>query len=199
VLVWRFEPAVRAISSATLGGGFGRCCWAINAEVGHAYQREDPAAHLTEIASGLALPGRGVGMLTAAPVLDVACGQDGGVRVDATVGLSTPTWAAAADGAGRAWRPGTINLVCFVPVRLSDAALVNTVVTVTEAKSQALFEVGVPGTGTASDAVLVCCPTGRRKAAEPYGGPRSVWGARLAGATQAAVTKGSRQYLASFR
>ena len=50
-------------------------------------------------------------------------------------------------------------------------------VTATEAKAQALVEAGVPGTGTASDAVVVCCPPG---GTEPYGGPRSVWGARLA-------------------
>jgi adenosylcobinamide amidohydrolase len=61
-------------------------------------------------------------------------------------------------------------------------------VTATEAKSQALFERGVPGTGTASDAVCVLCPpTGT---AAPFAGPRSAWGARIGRAVHAAVLEG---------
>jgi adenosylcobinamide amidohydrolase len=114
-------------------------------------------------------------------------GEDGGVSCVATVGLSVPTWASAPDGAFSP-RPGTINIVVRVPVALSDAALVNAVVTATEAKTQALAEAGVPGTGTASDAVVVLCEPG---GTEPYGGPRSTWGARLARAVHAAVAAGA--------
>jgi adenosylcobinamide amidohydrolase len=65
---------------------------------------------------------------------------------------------------------------------------VNAVMTVTEAKAQALFEAGVPGTGTASDAVcIVCRPDG---AAEPFAGPRSRVGAPLARAVHTAVRRG---------
>ena len=74
------------------------------------------------------------------------------------------------------------------PAPLGDAALVNAVVTATEAKTQALGEGGVPGTGTASDAIVVCCPTG---STERYGGPRSLWGARLARAVHRAVAAGT--------
>jgi adenosylcobinamide amidohydrolase len=100
--------------------------------------------------------------------------------------VSAPTWAAAPEGAWSRWAPGTINLVCWLPVPLSDAALVNAIATATEAKAQALYETGVPGTGTASDAVAVCCLPG---SSEPYAGPRSTWGARLARAVHAAVKR----------
>ncbi|MEX5710071.1 adenosylcobinamide amidohydrolase [Parafrankia sp. FMc6] len=108
-----------------------------------------------------------------------------------------PTWAAAPDGLLVArWRPGTVNLVCLLPVRLSAAALVSAVVTATEGKSQALLDAGVPGTGTASDAIVVCCPDGDLGATAyaDYGGPRSEWGAWLARAVHAAVTKGTASY-----
>ncbi|HLT68858.1 MAG TPA: adenosylcobinamide amidohydrolase, partial [Acidimicrobiales bacterium] len=118
---------------------------------------------------------------------------DGGAWCAATVGLSHPTWAAAPDGEWTPWRPGTVNLVCAVPAPLSDAALVNAVATATEAKAQALLEAAVPGTGTASDAVVVCCPPG---GTEPFGGPRSPWGARLARAVHAAVAEGTARFLA---
>jgi adenosylcobinamide amidohydrolase len=76
-----------------------------------------------------------------------------------------------------------------VPAPLDDAALVNALSTATEAKAQALFDAGIKGTGTASDAVAVCCPTG---GGERYGGPRSAWGSRLARAVHAAVLTGAR-------
>ncbi len=122
---------------------------------------------------------------------------DGGVHAAATVGLSSPAWAAAPDGhfrrespSGDEYRVGTINIVVAVPVRLSDAALVNAVATATEAKAQALHENGVRATGTASDAVVVHCPTDGT--AETYGGPRSTFGARIARAVHAAVLAGAR-------
>ncbi|MGH9136003.1 MAG: adenosylcobinamide amidohydrolase [Acidimicrobiales bacterium] len=185
-LVWRFESPVRCASTSVLGGGLGERSWIVNAEVALAYHYE-PLEHLGAIAVELGLdPLTGVGLLTAARVLDVAVAADGRAVCAATVGVSTPTWAAAADGEWSRWAPDTINVVCWVPVPLSDAALLNLVVTATEAKSQALVEAGVPGTGTASDAVVVCTPTGG-DVAEPYGGPRSPWGGRLARAVHAAV------------
>src|SRR5204862_6676925 len=115
--------------------------------------------------------------------------DDGGVSVSATVGLGLPILAAAPDGA-ESTHPGTINVLVVVPERLSDGALVNTVVTATEAKVQALRDLGLAATGTATDAVCVACPEEGRAAA--FGGPRSVWGARLARAVHAAVITGGR-------
>lgn len=193
-LVWRFPVPVRALSTTVLGGGLGERSWVVNAEVTLDYAHDDPAAHAASIAVDLGLTaGNGIGFLTAARVQDVSSGADAGVTCDATVGISVPTWAAAPDGASSPWEPGTINLVCWVPAPLSDAALANALVTATEAKAQALLEAGVPGTGTASDAVAICCPPG---GIEPYGGPRSEWGARLARAVHRAVAVGTASFLA---
>ncbi|MFD0904727.1 adenosylcobinamide amidohydrolase, partial [Actinomadura sediminis] len=90
------------------------------------------------------------------------------------------------------WRPGTINILAVLPVPLTDGALVNAVVTVTEAKTQALLEAGFPCTGTASDAVCVAVPEAGTP--EPFAGPRSVWGARLARAVHRAVRAGALDY-----
>ena len=79
----------------------------------------------------------------------------------------------------------TINAVVWVPERLSDAALVNAVATATEAKSQALWDKGLDATGTATDAVCIVCPD--EGTMHTFGGPRSVWGARIARALHAAV------------
>jgi adenosylcobinamide amidohydrolase len=117
-------------------------------------------------------------------------GSDGEVHAYATVGVTAPTWAADVDDAVSAYRPGTINIVAFVPCALDESALVNAVMTVTEAKSQVLFEHGVPGTGTASDAVCVVCTGDDNGARERFAGPRSRIGASLARAVHRAVGQG---------
>jgi adenosylcobinamide amidohydrolase len=160
----------------------------VNAQVPASYGRRDPDHHLAKLGVSLGLAGRGVGMLTAADVRAVSVGSDSGVEVSATVGLGHPTWAAAEDPARPVSLVGTINVLVLLPERLSDAALVNAVATATEAKAQALWSQRIPGTGTATDAVCIACPD--EGAAHSFGGPRSLWGARLARAVHAAVLGG---------
>ncbi|MFI7442350.1 adenosylcobinamide amidohydrolase [Nonomuraea indica] len=197
-LLWEFGPGWRMISSAILGGGIGPRAWVLNAQVVAGYARMDPADHLASLAPA----GPGVGMMTAAEVGRHVTAEDHGARAVATVGLRVPTWAAAPEGAADPElhpmlsappRPGTINIVAALPVAMTDAALVNAVMTVTEAKTQALMEVGYPGTGTASDAVCVAVRADGPQ--EPFAGPRSTWGARLARAVHAAVRRGAEEWL----
>ncbi len=188
LLVWRFDQPMTVASTAPAGGGIGRRRWMINAQVPSGYRRRDPERHVGELASALGLSGPGVGMLTAVDIASVVRVVDAGVSVETTVGISHPVWAASTEPTEEQPRAGTINVVAFVPTALSDAALLNALCTITEAKSQALLLAGVEGTGTASDAVtLVCLPRG---AVEPFGGPRSRWGAPLARAVCAAVQSG---------
>ncbi|HEU5024492.1 MAG TPA: adenosylcobinamide amidohydrolase [Spirillospora sp.] len=218
--VWRAGGGWRAVSSAMLGGGIGPLSWVLNAQVRGRYARTDPVVHLAELAASFGLDGPGVGMLTAASVARTMRREDGGVAVSATVGLRVPTWAAAPEGAADPElaplhvdvpppahepapprpappRPGTINIVVAAPVALSDAALVNAVVTATEAKTQALLEAGYPCTGTASDAICVAARTSGPE--EPFAGPRSMWGARIARAVHAAVRAGAEDYTEYLR
>ncbi|MGH9125899.1 MAG: adenosylcobinamide amidohydrolase [Acidimicrobiales bacterium] len=190
-LVWRLPGPLRAIASAPHGGGIGIRRWVLNAQVPASYGRRDPDNQLRQLAVSLGLPGRGVGMLTAADVRERTGGCDNGVEAWATVGLGHPTLAAAPDAGSPVSLVGTINLVAVVPERLADAALVNAVATVTEAKTQALWDLGHRATGTATDAVCILCPDEGRT--QDFGGPRSLWGARLARAAYAAVLAGGRQ------
>jgi adenosylcobinamide amidohydrolase len=207
VLARRLGPGWRALSTGLVGGGLGPCAWWLDAQVDQEYFNPDPVGHARAIAAGLGLdPDAGCAMLTAADVRHWTAGADGGVEVAATVGLGLPVYAAVspeeAEREGRA-AVGTINVLVVVPAPLSDAALVNAVVTVTEAKVQALAEAGVAGTGTSSDAVCVACPVAPglpwglpAGEVEPYGGPRSLWGARVARAVHRAVADGTEDWLA---
>lgn len=199
--VWEIGEDCRAVSSAMLGGGIGPVGWVLNAQVPGDYSRRDPVTHLQEMADGFGLVGRGVGMLTAASVARTVIRADGGVTASATVGLRVPTWAAApsahvdpelAPVMPDAPAPGTINITVDLPVALTDAALVNAVMTVTEAKTQALIEAGYAATGTASDAVAVIARIDRPQ--EIFAGPRSMWGGAAARAVYAAVLRGAHDY-----
>lgn len=184
VLVWRLTTPWLAMSSAVLGGGFGERSWVLNATVPNGYDRLDPDRHLAEIADALGLRGDGLGFLTAVDVHEVVHRSDHGVDVSVTTGIGAhPTWAAAPVAVPEP--VGTINAVCWLPKRLSPSALVNAVATVAEAKAQALFEAGVPGTGTPTDSVAILCPTSGEP--EPFGGPRSLVGGALARAVYGAI------------
>jgi adenosylcobinamide hydrolase len=189
-LVWRFPAPLRAIASAPHGGGLGARRWVVNAQVPMSHGRRDPDHHLRNLAVSLGLPGCGVGMLTAADVGRPFAATDSGVEVCATVGLGHPTLAAAPDEAGPVSLVGTINLIAAIPERLADAALVNAVATVSEAKAQAMWDLGHRATGTATDAVCIVCPDEGRP--HDFGGPRSLWGARLARAVHRAVMDGGK-------
>jgi len=179
------------LSSAPVGGGLGRVEWAINIGVASDYGRTDLSDHAGEIAVELGLRGAGAAMFTAVDLSRLTSAEREGVSVDATVGISHPTW--AADPAEANPRPvGTINLVVQVPVTLDPGAAVNAVMTATEAKAQALGARGVPGTGTATDALLVVWPLGGTP--EPFAGPRSTWGSRIGRAVYEAVWTGARPH-----
>lgn len=189
---WVFDAPRAALSSAPVGGGSAALDWLLNIGVAGDYARTDLAEHARDIAGRLGLVGTGAAMITAVDVRRMVHADDGDVVVDATVGVTKPTWAADADDVHGAWEPGTINIVVQLPVALSPAAAVNAVMTATEAKAQALFEAGVPGTGTASDAVTVVWPP--VLPVEAFAGPRSTWGARIARAVHAAVRDGLERH-----
>lgn len=188
-LLWRPGPGWRMASSAVLGGGIGERAWVLNAQVAHGYRRTDPARHLAALAHAAGARGPGVGLMTAADVSACARAHDGGADAVVTAGISVRGWAAApGDGVPGAAPPGTINIVAAVPVALSDAALVNAVMTATEAKVQALLDAGLDCSGTPTDAVCVAARAPQAGGdAQAFAGPRSEWGARLARAVHRAV------------
>jgi adenosylcobinamide hydrolase len=192
--IWRLDEPMLAISSAPLGGGLGRREWVLNAQVPYDYSCGDPQSHLRALASEAGLTGPGVGMMTAVDVraASVVCQES--IYVGATVGVTGPQWAAVDETSSGSSSPespaavGTINVVIVLPERLSDGALVNAIGTATEAKTQALWEAGIGGTGTATDALCILCPF--EGSPHLYGGPRSTWGSRLARVVRRAVLSG---------
>jgi adenosylcobinamide hydrolase len=178
----RSEQPMRTLNSSPWGGGFGSHTCLMNRQVDKHYHASDPINEMNDFITRESLsPSKTAGMLTAAMVHDVGYssltwvdeGTEGArghahdqLQVDAwvTVGLGNKARAGAKRPAASLY-PGTINSIVVINGRLTDAAMVNAVITATEAKTAALQTLGIqadgqPATGTTTDAVLIAS-TGR--------------------------------------
>ena len=152
------EAPLAVLSSAVVGGGRDALREILNVHVDDKYDGERPEEDLAAVAAELGIRERFVGLMTAAYTEYARCDVEsqGEVTVAAVVsiGLSNTTSAGvtppigarpADDGHGpadcaAAPGPGTINVILLVDAALTSAAMVNAVITATEAKTMTLAE-----------------------------------------------------------
>ncbi|AZK48285.1 adenosylcobinamide amidohydrolase [Paenibacillus lentus] len=159
---------MESIGSAIYGGGMSSVERYANIYVDRFYRCDDPVQDIRNLLVGWGYPEQGTaGLLTAVQLKHAAVveeqGPDFGVLCCATAGVSN----AARAGVQRttfpaSWTPGTINILLVVDGRMTPAAMVNAVITATEAKAAALGDLGVrdaenglTATGTTTDAVML--------------------------------------------
>lgn len=181
------------VSSSFFGGGFRRSRHILNAYVPLNYCSDTPADDLRAIGARHGITEPFVGLLTAVPMRKarMAFVESDGLRagVVATAGVGNATSA----GVSQPYEstPGTINIIVLLDARLTRAALLNAVITVTEAKTAVLHAMGVrtpdgaPATGTSTDTVTLAM-TGQG-AMQPYAGPATTVGWLMAKAVRQAV------------
>ena len=141
------------LGSAVVGGGYGTAREILNVHVDDKYDGERPDEDLAAVAAELGVDGPFVGLMTAAYTQFARCAVEslGDLTVAAvvSVGLSntssagvTPPVEAGPAGDAAAPGPGTINVILLVDGALTPAAMVNAVITATEAKTMTLDRVG---------------------------------------------------------
>ncbi|UKS23944.1 adenosylcobinamide amidohydrolase [Paenibacillus sp. HWE-109] len=168
---------LRTLNSSPWGGGFGMHKQLMNRQVDKRYNEPDPLGEMDSFIQREGFdPKESAGMLTAAFVKDAgyhsmswnAEGDQSEERLQVcawvTMGLGNKA-RAGAELPATALYHGTINTIVVINGCLTDAAMVNAVITATEAKTAALQTLGVlvdglPATGTSTDAVLIAA-TGR--------------------------------------
>ena len=198
------ERPLRVLGSAVVGGGYGVAREILNVHVDDQYDGERPDEDLAAVAAELGVREPFVGLMTAAYTQFARCAVErlGDLAVAAVVsvglsntssaGVTPPIGAGPADGAA-APGPGTINIVLLVDGALTPAAMVNAVITATEAKTMTLaaWDVKTPegdaASGTSTDTVVVAC-TGRGEELG-YAGPATPVGWLAARAVRAAMTR----------
>jgi iron complex transport system ATP-binding protein len=197
------EHDLTVLSSAVVGGGMRRLREIVNMHVDDAYAGSCPGEDLAAFAAGLGIDEPFAGLMTAAytEYARVAVEEAEGTTVAAvvSVGLSNTASAGITAPFTQAATPGTINVILLVDAGLSPAAMVNAVITATEAKTMTLGEwdvktaTGDAASGTSTDTVVVAC-TGRGKVLD-YAGPATVVGWLAARAVRTAMTRICREKL----
>ena len=195
------------LSSAILNGGVVRAKHIVNLKVGQNFDGvkgsfDAPEVTLSDECKKMGIEtGETVGMMTAASMNSFrqVCRVEQGVEVVALV-------TAGVSNAGRAgekaeWREigvtplksGTINIIILTNARLTQAAMVEAVITVTEAKTAVLQDLGVespvtgkPATGTGTDAIAVVSGFGPVEVR--YCGKHVIFGEMLAKTVMQAIT-----------
>lgn len=212
-LVVSAKTPLYTLSSALLGEGFGHRQHFANFHVDKHYDGHHPRDDLSRWLSNRHLPVSSVAMMTAvylhsASVTSITLdGTPDGVMALVTAGVGNAVDISVAHTSDQRLvlrtspRIGTINTFLFVDANLTDGALVNASLSATEAKVQALREVGVkdpysgtPATGTSTDSLSIAAT--QQGEATPYAGSGTLVGRAIGQvvyqATLASLTK-SRQ------
>ncbi len=150
--------------STGLLGGWKRVKFAFNHTVRNS-DLEKPVEYLRSVAKKYDLSSY-FGLLTSVPMDKLSVESVGNVTVFVTAGVKNPNE-----------KIGTINIVAVFEGRLSRAAMLNAIITATEAKTKALLESGCNFTGTNTDAIIVLCT--QRGKYYRYSGPASEAGRNL--------------------
>lgn len=164
------EGSFNAISSGLLGG------WKdvehiFNHTVVKDFDFLDPVEYLRRVAERFEMRNY-FGLLTSVPMDKLSVVRIGEVTAFVTAGVRNPNERVEV---GKA-RVGTINIILIVDADLSEGGMINAVITATEAKSAALFELGHNFTGTNTDAVVVAKTGGEYY---EYAGPASELGKKI--------------------
>jgi len=133
--------------STGIDGGRRRVGAVLNHEVGKDFNNDDPVAYMDAVASKLGVERPCFYFLTAVLMENLCVVRDQQVTAFITAGVSNPCHDPSV--------PGTINIILVIHGRMSEGALASAVITATEAKAKALFEMGFDFTGTTTDAVAV--------------------------------------------
>ncbi|HTX43197.1 MAG TPA: adenosylcobinamide amidohydrolase, partial [Methanocella sp.] len=133
--------------STGIGGGRRRVGAVLNHEVGKDFNEDDPVAYMDAVASRMGVGKPCFYFLTAVFLENLCVVRDQQVTAFITAGISNPCHDPSV--------PGTINILLVVHGRMSEGAMASAVITATEAKSKALFEMCFDFTGTTTDAVAV--------------------------------------------
>jgi len=178
-LIVSSQAPLDCLSSAVVGGGYVQTRNILNLHVKKGYDNPQPAGDLDRYAQQSGIPSPYVGLMTAAYPYqaETMTLEEDGLQVSAVItsGLSNACTAGEDLPIPVLPEPGTINIILVLSRRLSRAAMVNAVITATEAKTGLLHKLnkqtsqGKPATGTSTDAVVIACS--QDNPALPYAGP----------------------------
>ena len=196
----RFNRPTQIVSSAVLNGGAVKADHILNLNVRDQYNKglkvqQRPDLSLAQYCRNRCWSGTTVGLMTAASMdsfrMVQATEQGVEIFVLVTSGLSNARRAGDYAEYRRIgnpqYNPGTINIICLTTAVLTQAAMIEAVITATEAKTAALQDLGIkspaseaPATGTGTDAIAIAGACGHGSIKVQYCGKHVIFGEILA-------------------
>jgi adenosylcobinamide hydrolase len=209
-LLLEFPAEADSLSSAVYGGGTGRLKRAVNQYVSRDYECSNPVRDMENKLQewGYALEGC-AGLMTAVPLEHAAVAEEdtgsAGIFCCVTAAAGNAARAGSQRSVLAAYRPGTVNIMLGIDGWLSSSAMVNAVMTATEAKAAALADLGIVdaengliATGTTTDAIVLAVSGNRRYAAEHvYAGTATDLGGAVGRLVYSTVTASLRSVKAA--
>ncbi|WP_367272672.1 adenosylcobinamide amidohydrolase [Paenibacillus tritici] len=209
-LLLEFPAEAESISSAVYGGGTGRLKRAVNQYVTRDYECSNPVRDMeNKLREWGYAPEGCAGLMTAVPLEHAAVAEEdtgsAGIFCCVTAAAGNAARAGSQRSVLAAYRPGTINIMLGIDGWLSPSAMVNAVMTATEAKAAALADLGIRdsengliATGTTTDAIVLAVSGSRRYAAEHvYAGTATDLGGAIGRLVYCAVTESLRSVKAA--
>ncbi len=192
VAIVRFPHKMRVLASTLVNGGFVESEGVLMIQVEKGYDMMRPEEDMLRTCAAMSLGPDTVCFMTAADVpraISTAEETYNGVHasVVATAGVVNSVVAGELvpeSVIASLTKPGTINVVVAVDTPLEPSGLANAIITATEAKTAAMMDCNVRGTGTTSDAVAIACPIGE---GSHYAGTATDVGIALSRAVRRAV------------
>jgi adenosylcobinamide hydrolase len=165
VVYVKSDSPLVTLSSAIVGGGYIRTSHILNVNVDKNFVTKNPKAWLCSLAKDMGIDESFIGLMTAVKLRKArfAFFELDGIGVGALITAGVGNATSAGITPPFSYRPGTINTILLLDAHLTRAAMLNAVITATEAKCAVLRERnvttpdGVPATGTSTDTVTVAC------------------------------------------
>jgi len=175
-------------ASTGVAGGLRKVSTLLNRSVEKGFSDPDPEEFLRGITAGSGYGEDFFGMLTAVPMKDLVILQYDFITVFVTAGVTNPD--PNEDPCG----PHTINIIIVSRESLTDGALIETVITATEAKADALRAAGHNFSGTTTDAVIVAFEKTQESPIHQYAGSCTGYGRRVYGAVRMGVSESLKRH-----
>ncbi len=155
------------VLSTGVEGGRRAVDYILNIQVSRDFPHDNPEGYIKCTARSLQLTGDYVALLTAVEMRRIQVLSDACATVFVTVGVrSTPSL-------------GTINIIVVSQKALSEGATAGSIITATESKTRALFDMGFSFTGTPTDAVVVAYEKSGNSSRIAYAGLATHFGRRI--------------------
>jgi len=153
-------------ASTGVNGGLRRVTTILNHTVDEGFDHREPLRFLEDLTAGMGFSRDFFGLLTAVDIRHTCMLHHDFITLFVTAGIAHPNPSPA----------GTINIIVHSSEGFSDGALLETLLTTTMAKADALRALGHPFSGTTTDAVVAAC---EGAACHEYAGTATEAGIRI--------------------